>query len=110
MCPNFLRLFSANLPRLLRHTALQPLLQLVARIIMQCIMLQELLRLNQTGLIGKLTAYAVLYDTNIINENEFKNKTDKILKKLNRYEIFAKGKQIVNALPTAPKSFIRRGI
>jgi bacterioferritin-associated ferredoxin len=48
---------------------------------------------------GKLTAYAVLYDTNIINENEFKNKTDKILKKLNRYEIFAKGIAHLNSTP-----------
>ena len=48
---------------------------------------------------GKLTAYAVLYDTNIINENEFKNKTDKILKKLNRYEIFAKGIANLNSTP-----------
>tara|TARA_Y100000748_G_C15220756_1_gene381115 strand:- start:63 stop:596 length:534 start_codon:yes stop_codon:yes gene_type:complete len=40
---------------------------------------------------GELAAYAVLKDLNIIKEKEFKIKTHKILKRLNRYELFAKG-------------------
>jgi len=48
---------------------------------------------------GKLTAYTTLYDSNIINENEFKTKSNKILKKLNRYEIFAKGIAHLNSTP-----------
>ena len=40
---------------------------------------------------GELAAYALLKDQNIINEKEFQNKTSRIIKKLNRYEIFAKG-------------------
>ena len=48
---------------------------------------------------GELTAYTALYDLNIIDENEFKNKTGKILKRLDRYEIFAKGIADLNSTP-----------
>ena len=53
---------------------------------------------------GELAAYAVLKDLDIINEKEFKNKTHKILKRLNRYEIFAKG---IAELNFTPQSLIK---
>jgi thioredoxin reductase/bacterioferritin-associated ferredoxin len=48
---------------------------------------------------GKLTAYAILFDENIIDEKEFKQETIQILRKLNRYEIFAKGIANLNSTP-----------
>ena len=53
---------------------------------------------------GELAAYAVLKDLNIIKEKEFKIKTHKILKRLNRYEIFAKG---IAKLNFTPKNLIK---
>ena len=48
---------------------------------------------------GELAAYALLKDQNIIIEKEFKNKTSRIIKRLNRYEIFAKGIAKLNFTP-----------
>ena len=53
---------------------------------------------------GELAAYAVLKDLNILKEKEFKIKTHKILKRLNRYEIFAKG---IAKLNFTPKNLIK---
>ena len=48
---------------------------------------------------GELAAYALLKDQNIIIEKEFTNKTSRIIKRLNRYEIFAKGIAKLNFTP-----------
>ncbi len=48
---------------------------------------------------GELAAIAILRDFNLISEKEFKNNNDRIIKKLNRYEIFAKGIAKLNATP-----------
>lgn len=48
---------------------------------------------------GELAAYALLKDQNIISEKEFTNKTSRIIKRLNRYEIFAKGIAKLNFTP-----------
>ena len=50
---------------------------------------------------GELAAHALLKDQNIINENEFNNETSKILNRLKRYEIFAKGIAELNFTPTS---------
>tara|TARA_Y100001936_G_scaffold58361_1_gene57552 strand:+ start:229 stop:1650 length:1422 start_codon:yes stop_codon:yes gene_type:complete len=52
---------------------------------------------------GELAAYAILKDSKIITDKEFKIYTDKIIKKLNNYEIFAKG---IAKLNSTPKSLI----
>ena len=50
---------------------------------------------------GELAACALLKDQNIINEKEFNNMTNKILNRLKRYEIFAKGIAELNSTPTS---------
>jgi hypothetical protein len=52
---------------------------------------------------GELAAIAILKDLNLISEKEFQNNNDRIIKKLNRYEIFAKG---IAKLNTTPQSLI----
>ena len=48
---------------------------------------------------GELAAISVLKELNLIDEKEFQNDKDRIIKKLKRYEIFAKGIAKLNATP-----------
>ncbi len=48
---------------------------------------------------GELAAYSILKDLKLIDETEFENNTSKVIKKLKRYEIFAKGIAKLNATP-----------
>ena len=48
---------------------------------------------------GELAAYSILKDLKLIDEIEFENNTSKIIKKLKRYEIFAKGIAKLNFTP-----------
>jgi len=48
---------------------------------------------------GELAAISVLKELNLINEKEFQNKKHRIIKKLKRYEIFAKAIAKLNATP-----------
>tara|TARA_B110000003_G_scaffold72650_1_gene74064 strand:- start:128 stop:1060 length:933 start_codon:yes stop_codon:yes gene_type:complete len=48
---------------------------------------------------GLLASLALLYDEKIIKEKEFKIKTKKIVKRLNKYELFAKAIAKLNSTP-----------
>jgi bacterioferritin-associated ferredoxin len=48
---------------------------------------------------GELAAYSILKDFKLIDETEFENNISKVIKKLKRYEIFAKGIAKLNATP-----------
>ena len=48
---------------------------------------------------GELAAISILKELNLIDEKESQNDKDKIIKKLKRYEIFAKGIAKLNATP-----------
>ena len=48
---------------------------------------------------GSLAGYAILYDEKLINEEIFNFETNKILKKLTKYEVFAKTIADLNSTP-----------